>query len=54
MATGGLFHLIAIRYFQESLPGELRRRETAMIGLMNVIEQEAPPGVTVNTVFPNA
>jgi NAD(P)-dependent dehydrogenase (short-subunit alcohol dehydrogenase family) len=28
--------------------------KTAMIGLMNVIAQEAPPGVTVNCVFPNA
>ncbi len=28
--------------------------KTAMIGLMNVIAQEAPPGVTVNCLFPNA
>lgn len=28
--------------------------KTAMIGLMNVIAQEAPPGVVVNTLFPNA
>jgi NAD(P)-dependent dehydrogenase (short-subunit alcohol dehydrogenase family) len=28
--------------------------KTAMIGLMNVIAQEAPAGITVNTVFPNA
>lgn len=28
--------------------------KTAMIGLMNVIAQEASAGVTVNTVFPNA
>ena len=28
--------------------------KTAMIGLMNVIAQEAPPGVKVNCVFPNA
>jgi NAD(P)-dependent dehydrogenase (short-subunit alcohol dehydrogenase family) len=28
--------------------------KTAMIGLMNVIAQEAPPGVAVNTLFPNA
>ena len=28
--------------------------KTAMIGLMNVIAQEAPPGVIVNCLFPNA
>jgi NAD(P)-dependent dehydrogenase (short-subunit alcohol dehydrogenase family) len=28
--------------------------KTAMIGLMNVIAQEAPPGITVNCLFPNA
>jgi NAD(P)-dependent dehydrogenase (short-subunit alcohol dehydrogenase family) len=28
--------------------------KTAMLGLMNVIAQEAPPGVKVNTIFPNA
>lgn len=28
--------------------------KTAMIGLMNVIAQEAPEGVQVNTLFPNA
>jgi len=28
--------------------------KTAMIGLMNVIAQEAPPGIAVNTLFPNA
>lgn len=28
--------------------------KTAMIGLMNVIAQEAPPGVAVNCLFPNA
>lgn len=28
--------------------------KTAMIGLMNVIAQEAPPGVLVNCLFPNA
>lgn len=28
--------------------------KTAMIGLMNVIAQEAPEGVAVNTLFPNA
>lgn len=28
--------------------------KTAMLGLMNVIAQEAPPGVVVNCVFPNA
>lgn len=28
--------------------------KTALIGLMNVIAQEAPPGVVVNTLFPNA
>jgi NAD(P)-dependent dehydrogenase (short-subunit alcohol dehydrogenase family) len=28
--------------------------KTAMIGLMNVIAQEAPDGVAVNTLFPNA
>ena len=28
--------------------------KTAMIGLMNVIAQEAPPGIVVNTLFPNA
>ena len=28
--------------------------KTAMIGLMNVIAQEAPPGVVVNCLFPNA
>lgn len=28
--------------------------KTAMIGLMNVIAQEAPTGVTVNCLFPNA
>ena len=28
--------------------------KTALIGLMNVIAQEAPPGVCVNTLFPNA
>ncbi|ATE66496.1 SDR family NAD(P)-dependent oxidoreductase [Rhizorhabdus dicambivorans] len=28
--------------------------KTAMIGLMNVIAQEAPAGVVVNTLFPNA
>lgn len=28
--------------------------KTAMIGLMNVIAQEAPEGVVVNTLFPNA
>jgi len=28
--------------------------KTAMIGLMNVIAQEAPPGIVVNCLFPNA
>ncbi len=28
--------------------------KTAMIGLMNVIAQEAPPGIAVNCLFPNA
>ena len=28
--------------------------KTALIGLMNVIAQEAPPGVLVNAIFPNA
>lgn len=28
--------------------------KTALIGLMNVIAQEAPPGIAVNTLFPNA
>jgi NAD(P)-dependent dehydrogenase (short-subunit alcohol dehydrogenase family) len=28
--------------------------KTAMIGLMNVIAQEAPEGIAVNTLFPNA
>lgn len=28
--------------------------KTAMIGLMNVIAQEAPQGIAVNTLFPNA
>jgi NAD(P)-dependent dehydrogenase (short-subunit alcohol dehydrogenase family) len=28
--------------------------KTAMIGLMNVVAQEAPPGVVINCVFPNA
>lgn len=28
--------------------------KTALIGLMNVIAQEAPPGICVNTLFPNA
>ena len=28
--------------------------KTAMIGLMNVIAQEAPAGIAVNTLFPNA
>jgi NAD(P)-dependent dehydrogenase (short-subunit alcohol dehydrogenase family) len=28
--------------------------KTAMLGLMNVIAQEAPKGVKVNTIFPNA
>lgn len=28
--------------------------KTALIGLMNVIAQEAPPGVAVNCLFPNA
>ena len=28
--------------------------KTAMIGLMNVIAQEAPAGVAVNCLFPNA
>lgn len=28
--------------------------KTAMIGLMNVIAQEAPKGIAVNTLFPNA
>ncbi|HZU65378.1 MAG TPA: SDR family NAD(P)-dependent oxidoreductase [Novosphingobium sp.] len=28
--------------------------KTALIGLMNVIAQEAPPGIAVNALFPNA
>lgn len=28
--------------------------KTAMIGLMNVVAQEAPPGIVINCVFPNA
>jgi NAD(P)-dependent dehydrogenase (short-subunit alcohol dehydrogenase family) len=28
--------------------------KTALIGLMNVIAQEAPPGIAVNAIFPNA
>jgi NAD(P)-dependent dehydrogenase (short-subunit alcohol dehydrogenase family) len=28
--------------------------KTAMIGLMNVVAQEAPPGIAINCLFPNA
>jgi len=40
--------------FGNPIRGNYGSAKTAMIGLMNVIAQEAPPGVAVNCLFPNA
>jgi NAD(P)-dependent dehydrogenase (short-subunit alcohol dehydrogenase family) len=40
--------------FGNPIRGNYGSAKTAMIGLMNVIAQEAPAGVTVNCLFPNA
>jgi NAD(P)-dependent dehydrogenase (short-subunit alcohol dehydrogenase family) len=40
--------------FGNPIRGNYGAAKTAMIGLMNVIAQEAPAGVVVNVLFPNA
>jgi NAD(P)-dependent dehydrogenase (short-subunit alcohol dehydrogenase family) len=40
--------------FGNPIRGNYGAAKTAMIGLMNVIAQEAPDGVAVNCLFPNA
>lgn len=40
--------------FGNPIRGNYGSAKTAMIGLMNVVAQEAPAGVTINCLFPNA
>ena len=40
--------------FGNPIRSNYRSAKTAMIGLMNVVAQEAPPGIVINCVFPNA
>ena len=44
----------AVRNIRNLIRSNYGSAKTAMIGLMNVVAQEAPKGIAINCVFPNA